>query len=90
MPGLLATVHAASIGEHERSLGGWQAELAVVPEMADALGSAVDFLEIIGASLVVDAARMKANLEAHGEAGARPGLAAATDELLADLAAYLP
>ena len=90
MPGLLATVHAASIGEHERSLGGWQAELAVVPQMADALGSAVDFLEIIGASLVVDAARMKANLDAHGEAGARPGLAAATDELLADLAAYLP
>jgi len=90
MPGLLATAHAAALGEHERALGGWQAELAVVPQIADALGSSVDFLDTIGASLVVDAARMKANVAAHGAASPAADLAAATDELLAELAPYLP
>ena len=89
MPGLLAIVHAGAASEHERALGGWQAELATVPQIADALGSSVDFLEIVSASLVVDAARMKKNIEAYGEGGAKADLAAATDELLADLAPYL-
>ena len=88
MPGLLAIVHAGAIAEHERALGGWQAELATVPQMADALGSAVDFLETVGSQLVVDAGRMKANLQAHGE-GSRADAGPATDELLADLAPYL-
>jgi len=88
MPGLLAIVHAGAIAEHERALGGWQAELATVPQMADALGGAVDFLETIGSGLVIDAARMKANLQAHGE-GRSTDLGPATDELLADLAPYL-
>ena len=89
MPGLLAIVHAGAVSEHERALGGWQAELATVPQLADALGSSVDFLEIVSSSLVVDAARMKKNLDAHGEAGGKGDLATATDELLADLAPYL-
>src|SRR5207244_13473222 len=67
MPGLLATLHAAGIAEHERALGGWQAELALVPEIASAFGSSLDFLETIAASLVINPARMKANLESHGE-----------------------
>ncbi len=89
MPGLLATVHAASIGEHERALGGWQAELATVPAIAGALGSALDFLDTIAASLVVNAERMKANVVAYGEPGAAASLDGAVDELLADLAPYL-
>jgi len=89
MPGLLAIVHAGAVSEHERALGGLQAELATVPQLADALGSSVDFLEIVSSSLVVDDARMKKNLDAHGEAGGKGDLAAATDELLADLAPYL-
>src|SRR5437764_638926 len=51
-PGLIATLHAAALGEHERALGGWQAELAVVPELAGLLGTSLDFLEILGAGLV--------------------------------------
>jgi 3-carboxy-cis,cis-muconate cycloisomerase len=89
MPGLLAIVHAAAISEHERALGGWQAELATVPQMADALGASVDFLETLATGLVIDAARMKANVDAYGEGPAAGDLAAATDELLADLAPYL-
>ncbi len=87
MPGLVASLHAAALGEHERALGGWQAELALVPEIAAGLGSALDFLETIADSLVVDAARMAANLERYGEPGEiHPE---AVDELLAGLAPEL-
>ncbi len=89
MPGLLATVHAAGSAEHERALGGWQAELAVVPEIAAALGTCLDFLDTIAQWLVVDAARMQANVAAHGEPGAAASVDAAVDEQLAGLAAYL-
>ena len=90
-PGLLATLHAAALGEHERALGGWQAELGVVPELAGALGTSLDFLELIGSSLVVDADRMRANLERYGPGPARDprALAFAVDEILASLAPYL-
>jgi 3-carboxy-cis,cis-muconate cycloisomerase len=87
VPGLLASLHAAAPGEHERALGGWQAELAIVPEIAACLGGALDFLETIGGSLVVDAARMAQNLERCGERGAVD--TQAVDEILAGLAAYL-
>ncbi len=90
-PGLLATLHACALSEDERSLGAWQAELATVPDLAAALGTCLDFLEVIAASLVVDAARMKANLEAHGPAGVRgaESALAACDEMLGALAPYL-
>lgn len=90
MPGLIASLHAAGISEHERSLGGWQAELALVPEIAAALGTSLDFLDTIAASLVVDAKRMMSNLEAYGAEGTRtPGDEGAMEELLAELAPYL-
>ena len=87
MPGLLATVHAAALAQHERALGGWQAELAVVPDIAAQLGSALDFLDGIATSLVVDAKRMQANLQAHAP-GAKPAQHAA-EETLAALSPYL-
>ncbi len=66
-PGLMATLLSASVGEHERALGGWQAELVTIPELVDVAGSALDALERISAGLVVNAGRMKANLDAlHG------------------------
>ena len=89
MPGLLATVHAAALAEHERALGGWQAELATVPEIAAQLGSALDFLDGIAASLVIDAKRMKANLEAQSVGSPAMPPACVIDELLAALASYL-
>ena len=89
MPGLLATVHAASLGEHERALGGWQAELAAVPAIAGSLGTCLDFLDTIAESLVVDAARMEANVAAYGEPGPGASVDAAVAEALAGLAPYL-
>jgi 3-carboxy-cis,cis-muconate cycloisomerase len=89
MPGLLATIHAAAVSEHERGLGGWQAELATVPEIAAQLGASLDFLDGIAQSLVVDAKRMKANLDAHSAGPAALPAACVADELLAALANYL-
>jgi 3-carboxy-cis,cis-muconate cycloisomerase len=62
-PGLMATLLAGASGEHERALGGWQAELVTIPELVGAAGSALDALERIAAGLVVNADRMRANLE---------------------------
>lgn len=89
MPGLLATVHAAALGEHERALGGWQAELATVPEIASVLGSSLDFIDTLSSSLVVNGERMKANVIAYGEELPAMSCEIAVDELLADLAPYL-
>jgi 3-carboxy-cis,cis-muconate cycloisomerase len=66
VPGLVATLLSGSVGEHERALGGWQAELVTIPELVDAAGGALDAIERIAHGLVVNAERMKANLEALG------------------------
>ncbi len=62
-PGLVATLLASMVQEHERGLGGWHAEWTVLPELvmltAGALGQMADTL----ANLEVDAGRMQANLD---------------------------
>jgi 3-carboxy-cis,cis-muconate cycloisomerase len=88
VPGLMASLYAGAIGEHERALGGWQAELILVPEIAGTLGTSLDFLDTIAASLVVNADRMRENLQRYGQPG--PGsFDGAMDELLGELAPYL-
>jgi 3-carboxy-cis,cis-muconate cycloisomerase len=84
----MASLYASGIGEHERALGGWQAELALVPEIAGALGTSLDFLDTISTSLVVNAQRMRENVERYGEKS-KASFDAATDELLDGLATYL-
>jgi 3-carboxy-cis,cis-muconate cycloisomerase len=66
-PGLVATLLAAMPQEHERGLGGWQAEWETLPQLimltAGASRAAADLL----AGLVVHEARMRENLErTHG------------------------
>ncbi len=63
-PGLAATLLHAALQEHERALGGWQAELATIPEVLGTVGGALDALERIADGLVVNPERMMANLEA--------------------------
>ncbi len=92
MPGLIASLHASAISENERALGGWQAELILVPDIAGTFGISLDFLDTIAASLVIDAGRMKSNLEKFGEPGMSGGAekcGPAADELLGALAPYL-
>ena len=59
----MATLLHAAGQEHERAIGGWQAELATLPELVETAGAALDALERIAGGLVVNPERMKQNLE---------------------------
>lgn len=63
-PGLMSTLLHAAGQEHERAIGGWQAELATLPELMHTAGAVLDALERIAGGLVVNAVRMRQNLEA--------------------------
>jgi 3-carboxy-cis,cis-muconate cycloisomerase len=66
-PMLAATIVAALPQEHERALGGWQAEWPTLANLIEALGSAVEAMAEVAPGLAVDAERMLANMEAtHG------------------------
>jgi 3-carboxy-cis,cis-muconate cycloisomerase len=67
VPGLVATMLAGMVQEHERALGGWQAEWDALPEIAIASFGALRQMRETAAGLTVDAARMRANLDiTHG------------------------
>ncbi|WGR91474.1 3-carboxy-cis,cis-muconate cycloisomerase [Bradyrhizobium sp. ISRA443] len=65
-PNLAATIFAAQVQDHERSAGPWHAEWPILPTLmlvtSGALAAIVDLAE----GLEVDAARMRANLDATG------------------------
>jgi 3-carboxy-cis,cis-muconate cycloisomerase len=64
MPGLVATSLAAVVQEHERGLGGWQAEWTVIPEICVLAFAALrDVVEMLD-GLVIDRDRMSFNIEA--------------------------
>jgi 3-carboxy-cis,cis-muconate cycloisomerase len=66
-PGLVATVFGGMVQEHERALGGWQAEWDALPDLARLAGGALAHIEQIAAGLEVNLARLATNLDAtHG------------------------
>lgn len=66
-PGLAATIFAAQVQEHERSPGGWHAEWPMLPTLALVTSGAVAAMVELAEGLTIDAARMRANLDAtHG------------------------
>jgi 3-carboxy-cis,cis-muconate cycloisomerase len=68
VPGLVGTMLSGMVQEHERALGGWQAEWDTLPEILRLSAGALRQLGDVAAGLNVDAARMRANLDAtHGQ-----------------------
>jgi len=66
-PGLVATLLAAMPQEHERGLGGWQAEWVTLPELVLLTAGAARAVASMLEGLVVDEGRMRENLErTHG------------------------
>lgn len=64
VPGLVGTLFSAMPQEHERGLGGWQAEWDSLPEICLLTsGALVRAIEVVEA-LEVDPTRMRANLDA--------------------------
>jgi 3-carboxy-cis,cis-muconate cycloisomerase len=64
VPALVSTLLHAMIQEHERGLGGWQAEWKTLPEIFCLTAAALSRANEIADGLEVDQDRMKANLEA--------------------------
>ena len=62
-PGLVATMLAAMPQEHERGLGGWQAEWETLPELVHLAGGAAKHIADLLAALEVDAKRMRDNVD---------------------------
>lgn len=61
-PGLVATLLAAMVQEHERAAGAWHSEWRPLNELLVATGSAASWLRTALEELEVDADRMRANL----------------------------
>jgi 3-carboxy-cis,cis-muconate cycloisomerase len=67
VPGLVSTMLSAMVQEHERGLGGWQAEWETLPEICLLAAGALSQTRSIMDGLVVDEKQMQQNLEAtHG------------------------
>jgi 3-carboxy-cis,cis-muconate cycloisomerase len=67
VPGLVSTMLAAMVEEHERGLGGWHAEWETLPEIVSLAAGALHQMAEIVPRLEIDAERMRANLElTHG------------------------
>lgn len=66
-PGLVATLYAGQIQQHERALGGWQAEWETLPELITLVGGALTQSEALVSDMQVFAHKMRADLEmTHG------------------------
>ncbi|MGU3412721.1 3-carboxy-cis,cis-muconate cycloisomerase [Enterobacteriaceae bacterium C34A] len=66
-PGLMATLYASQIQQHERALGGWQAEWEVLPELITLAGGVLAQSEQLVRGMQVDKAKMRADLDiTHG------------------------
>jgi 3-carboxy-cis,cis-muconate cycloisomerase len=67
VPALVSTMLSGMVQEHERALGGWQAEWDTLPDIVLLTSGALRQMRDVAAGLDVDAARMRANLElTHG------------------------
>ncbi len=65
-PGLVATMLSAMMQEHERALGGWQAEWDTIPDLVSTAGQAASAIAGALEALVVDPVRMGANVNITG------------------------
>jgi 3-carboxy-cis,cis-muconate cycloisomerase len=62
-PGLLADFLNAAVQEHERAIGGWQAEWPLVYGIVQSAGVALESMAEVAEGLTVDPARMRSNLD---------------------------
>jgi 3-carboxy-cis,cis-muconate cycloisomerase len=63
VPGLVCAFLSGMVQEHERGVGGWQAEWPTVAGVIQATGLAVASMTEVSEGLTVDEARMRANIQ---------------------------
>jgi 3-carboxy-cis,cis-muconate cycloisomerase len=87
VPGLVAAFLSEMIQEHERGIGGWQAEWPTVAAIVQATGLAIDSMAEVAEGLTVDSARMRSNIDAtHGTVFAEKALMILAPHLGRDVA----
>lgn len=64
LPGLVANFLSGMVQEHERAVGGWQAEWTTVTDIIQATGLAAESMAQVAEGLTVDANRMRQNIAA--------------------------
>jgi 3-carboxy-cis,cis-muconate cycloisomerase len=62
-PNLVATIFAGMVQEHERALGGWQAEWEALPDLARLTAGALSNILGIVPSMEINVERLKKNLD---------------------------
>ena len=63
VPALVSTMLSAMVQEHERALGGWQAEWDTLPQITELAAAALTALRQVIEGLQVDESRMRTNIE---------------------------
>jgi 3-carboxy-cis,cis-muconate cycloisomerase len=63
LPGLVASFLSSMVQEHERAVGGWQAEWPIVAAVVQSTGLAIASMTEVVEGLSVNTARMRANIE---------------------------
>ncbi len=67
IPGLMAMLYTAQLQQHERALGGWQAEWQTLPELATLTGGVLHNSLVLVEGMQVFTDRMRQNLDiTHG------------------------
>jgi len=87
-PGLLATLAAAAEQEQQRAAGAWHAEWETLSDLLRVTGSAASWSATLLTGLRVDAARMRANLDASGGLLLAEHVAALLAPVVGNLAAH--
>lgn len=64
--GMVPVILSAMAQEHERAVGGWQAEWAAIPDLFRFTASAIERVRDAVGSLQIDPIRMRANLDLTG------------------------
>lgn len=64
VPGLVSVMLSGMVQEHERALGGWQAEWDTLPQIVQLTAGALEQMRQVASGLTVDSARMSDNLNA--------------------------
>jgi 3-carboxy-cis,cis-muconate cycloisomerase len=68
VPALVSTMLSGMVQEHERALGGWQAEWDTLPDIVQLTAGALQQMRQVTSGLKIEAARMRANLDTtHGQ-----------------------
>jgi 3-carboxy-cis,cis-muconate cycloisomerase len=66
-PGLVAAYLTGLVQEHERAVGGWQAEWPTLAALIQTTGAASEAMADVAEGLTVDRERMRRNMDAVGE-----------------------